>query len=46
MTGAFHAIFHLPLLLLTTTYQNKGKHSMIVPMVMITLTLAGVWCCQ
>jgi membrane protease YdiL (CAAX protease family) len=25
ITGAFHAIFHLPLLLLTTTYQGEGK---------------------
>jgi uncharacterized protein len=43
ITGAFHAIFHLPLLLLTTTYQNEGKRWIVVPMVMITLTLAGVW---
>ena len=37
------AIFHLPLLLLTTTYQSAGQRWIIVPMVMITLTLAGVW---
>ena len=43
LTGAFHAIFHLPLLLLTTTYQNEGKRWIVVPMVMVTLTLAGVW---
>ena len=43
LTGAFHAIFHLPLLLLTTTYQSEGKRWIIVPMVMVTLTLAGVW---
>ena len=43
LTGAFHAIFHLPLLLLTTTYQSAGQRWIIVPMVMITLTLAGVW---
>jgi len=43
ITGAFHAIFHLPLLLLTTTYQNEGKRWIVVPMVMVTLTLAGVW---
>jgi uncharacterized protein len=43
LTGAFHAIFHLPLLVLTTTYQSEGKRWIIVPMVMITLTLAGVW---
>src|SRR4029453_7852500 len=43
LTGAFHAIFHLPLLLLTTTYQGEGKRWIVVPMVMVTLTLAGVW---
>ena len=43
LTGAFHAIFHLPLLLLTTTYQSAGQRWIIVPVVMVTLTLAGVW---
>jgi uncharacterized protein len=43
LTGVFHAIFHLPLLLLTTTYQSEGKRWIVVPMVMVTLTLAGVW---
>ena len=43
VTGAFHAIFHLPLLLLTTTYQSAGKRWIVVPMVMVTLTVAGVW---
>ena len=42
LTGAFHAIFHLPLLLLTT-YQSAGNRWVVVPMVMVTLTLAGVW---
>ena len=43
LTGACHAIFHLPLLLLTTTYQSAGQRWIVVPMVMVTLTLAGVW---
>jgi membrane protease YdiL (CAAX protease family) len=43
LTGAFHAAFHLPLLLLTTTYQSAGSRWVVVPMVMVTLTLAGVW---
>jgi membrane protease YdiL (CAAX protease family) len=43
LTGVFHAIFHLPLLLLTTTYQSEGKRWIVVPMVMVTLTLAGAW---
>jgi membrane protease YdiL (CAAX protease family) len=43
LTGACHAIFHLPLLLLTTTYQSAGERWIVVPTVMITITLAGVW---
>jgi len=42
-TGACHALFHLPLLTLTTTYQSAGNRWIVVPMVMVTLTLAGVW---
>jgi uncharacterized protein len=41
-TGACHAAFHLPLLTLTTTYQSEGSRWIVVPMVMVTLTLAGV----
>jgi uncharacterized protein len=43
VTGFFHAIFHLPLLLIATTYQGEGKRWIVVPVVMVTLTLAGVW---
>ena len=39
-TGAVHAVFHLPLLLLTT-YQSAGSRFIVVPMVMITVTAAG-----
>jgi uncharacterized protein len=42
-TGACHAAFHLPLLTLTTTYQSEGNRWIVVPMVMVTLTLAGVF---
>jgi uncharacterized protein len=42
-TGACHAAFHLPLLTLTTTYQAAGSRWIVVPVVMVTLTLAGVW---
>lgn len=41
-TGAIHAAFHLPLLLLTTTYQSAGSRLIIVPTVMITITAGGV----
>jgi uncharacterized protein len=43
LTGACHAIYHVPLLTLTTTYQYAGSRWIIVPMVLITITLAGVW---
>lgn len=43
VTGACHAVFHLPLLLLTTTYQSAGSRWIVVPMVMVSLTMAGVW---
>ena len=43
VTGVCHAVFHLPLLLLTTTYQSAGSRWIVVPMVMVTLTLGGVW---
>src|SRR4051794_27525360 len=43
LTGACHAVFHLPLLLLTTTYQSAGQRWIVVPTVMITLSLGGVW---
>jgi uncharacterized protein len=42
-TGACQAAFHVPLLTLTTTYQSEGSRWIVVPMVMVTLTLAGVW---
>lgn len=43
LTGACHAVFHLPLLLLTTTYQSAGNRLIVVPMVMVTLTFGGVF---
>ena len=43
ITGACHAVFHLPLLVLTTTYQSAGNRWVVVPMVMVTLTMAGGW---
>ena len=43
VAGACQAAFHLPLLTLTTTYQSAGSRWIVVPVVMVTLTLAGVW---
>jgi len=41
-TGALHAAFHLPLLLITTTYQSAGNRWIVVPAVLLTITLAGI----
>ena len=49
LTGAAHAVFRLPLRLLTTTYQSAGSRWIVVPTVMGTLTLAGIvdaWLCR
>ena len=42
-TGALHGLFHLPLILLTTTYDSAGKRYIVAPIVVITITLAGVF---
>lgn len=42
-TGAAHAAFHLPALLLTTVYQSAGARIVVVPTVMVTITAAGVF---
>jgi uncharacterized protein len=42
LTGAGHAAFHLPALTLTSVYQGEGNRFIVVPMVMVTLTAAGV----
>ena len=31
------------MLLVTTTHQSEGKRWIVVPMVMVTLTFAGIW---
>jgi len=41
-TGALHAAFHLPLLLVTTTYQSAGNRWIVVPAVLLTITAAGI----
>lgn len=43
LTGICHAVFHLPLLLIATTYQSAGNRLIVVPMVMVTLTFGGVF---
>jgi membrane protease YdiL (CAAX protease family) len=42
VVGFIHGLFHLPLILLTTTYDSIGSRWIVAPMVVVTLTLAGV----
>lgn len=42
LTGLLHGIFHLPLILLTPFYHGEGNRLIIVPLFLLTLTLAGV----
>jgi hypothetical protein len=39
--GCLSRVFHFPLLTMTTTYQSAGSRWIIVPMVMVTITLAA-----
>jgi uncharacterized protein len=41
--GFLHGLFHLPLILLTSTYDSVGSRWVVAPMVMLSLTGAGVF---
>jgi uncharacterized protein len=41
--GFIHGMFHVPLMVLTTTYNNVGNRWIVVPTVVVTLTAAGVF---
>jgi len=43
LTGACDAIFHVPLLILTTTYQYAGSRWIVAPAAVITIAAAGVF---
>ena len=42
VVGFIHGLFHLPLVLLTTTYDSVGSRWIIAPTMVATLTFAGV----
>jgi membrane protease YdiL (CAAX protease family) len=42
-TGLLHGAFHLPVLLLTTTYDEVGNRFIVAPVVVATITAAGVF---
>ncbi len=43
ITGFLHALFHLPLILLATTYDATGSRWLAAPMAVLTITAAGVF---
>jgi len=43
IVGFLHGVWHLPLLLLTDLYHTEGARLFVVPMFLVTLTLAGVF---
>ena len=42
LTGFIHGLFHLPLILLTTLYDNIGSRWIVAPMVVVVITGGGV----
>jgi membrane protease YdiL (CAAX protease family) len=43
VVGFIHAMFHVPLMVFTTTYNNVGSRWVVVPTVVVTITAAGVF---
>lgn len=43
LTAAGHAVVHLPLILLTTTYNSQGSRWIVAPLTFITITGAGIF---
>ena len=43
LVGFLHGIWHLPLMLTTDFYHNAGNSLLVVPLFLVTLTLAGAF---
>ena len=43
VVGFIHGMFHVPLMVFTTTYNNVGSRWVVVPTVVVTITAAGVF---
>ena len=43
LTGFIHGCFHLPLILIATTYDAHGSRWFVAPMVVATITMGGVF---
>ena len=42
-TGFIHGCFHLPLILIATTYDQHGSRWLVAPVVVVTITMGGVF---
>lgn len=43
LTGLLHGLFHVPLITLTSSYDSVGSPWLVVPIVVVTITAAGVF---
>lgn len=43
LTGLIHGLFHMPLVLIATTYDADGTRWIVAPLVVLTITFAGVF---
>jgi membrane protease YdiL (CAAX protease family) len=43
LTGFIHGCFHLPLILIATTYDEHGSRWLVAPVVVATITMGGVF---
>jgi membrane protease YdiL (CAAX protease family) len=43
LTGFVHGCFHLPLILVASTYDAEGSRWLVAPIVVVTITAAGVF---
>jgi uncharacterized protein len=42
LTGLIHGLFHLPLILLTNSYDSAGSRALVAPSAVVVITLGGV----
>jgi uncharacterized protein len=43
LSGFLHGVWHLPIMLMTPYYHNEGNPWIVVPLFLLTLTMAGVF---
>lgn len=43
LSGLLHGLWHLPLMLLTSLYHPEGERAIVIPLFLLTLTIAGVF---